>query len=90
MRALLLVLGLGLLALSFWLGYTGVRLILILKDAGELSFQAWTNEFWLLDPENYRRGLGPNGRWALRMFGSFWSFVFACALVKVSGWMVRN
>jgi hypothetical protein len=87
---MLFILGIGLLAVSIWLGYRGTRLMLILKDAGDLSLQVWTNEFWLADPENYRQGFGPNGKWALWFFGSFWSFVFACALVKASRWMVRE
>lgn len=90
MRGFLLIVGLALMAVALWLGYTGVKLVLVLKDAGDLSHYVWTNEFWLVDPENYRRGLGPNGKWALRFFGSFWSFVFACALVKASGWMVKR
>lgn len=90
MRYLLLILGLGLVALGVYLSYHGVRAITILRESGNFSLQVWTNAFWLLDPDDYHKGLGPNGRWALRFFGAFWSFVFGAALVKAAGWMVKR
>jgi hypothetical protein len=90
LRAILLIVGFLLLAGGLYLGYQGSRAIYLLNEGGGLSLAVWTNEFWLSDPDNYRRGLGPNGRWAVRLFGAFWLLVFGWALVKASGWMVKR
>ncbi|MCD6499499.1 MAG: hypothetical protein J7M25_14495 [Deltaproteobacteria bacterium] len=84
MRVAFFLGGMALLAVALYLGYHAALLIDSLKTIGLLSFEVWTDAFWLVDPANYHAGLGPNGKWFTEAFGAFWAFVIGYSLVRTS------
>ncbi len=55
-------------AASYVLVDGGLRLLTCL-DRGTFNPHVWTDAFWLLFPDTPSVGMGPNGKWFVRLLG---------------------